>query len=97
MTMNIYLPFFHEINLGKNGKWQDEIELCGKIYTVGTSMLLKIFPGNVATEDVVYMLHGLGMKTGVDLDKVAEAGKFISDQLGRQTMSKVGRALQAKK
>ncbi len=43
------------------------------------------------------MLHGLGMNTGVDLDKVAEAGKFISDQLGRQTMSKVGRALQAKK
>jgi len=53
--------------------------------------------GNVATEDVVYMLHGLGINTGVDLDKVAEAGKFISDQLGRQTMSKVGRAMQAKK
>ena len=43
------------------------------------------------------MLHGLGLHTGVDLDKVAEAGHFISEQLGRPTMSKVGRALQAKK
>ena len=79
------------------GSGRMKLNFVGKIYTVGTSMLLKIFSGNVATEDVVYMLHGLGMKTGVDLDKVAEAGKFISDQLGRQTMSKVGRALQAKK
>eukprot|EP00088_Acartia_fossae_P003061 TRINITY_DN11272_c0_g1_i12.p1 TRINITY_DN11272_c0_g1~~TRINITY_DN11272_c0_g1_i12.p1 ORF type:complete len:328 (-),score=47.62 TRINITY_DN11272_c0_g1_i12:308-1291(-) len=53
--------------------------------------------GNVATEDVIYMLHGLGLHTGVDLGKVAEAGHFISEQLGRPTMSKVGRALQAKK
>jgi hypothetical protein len=53
--------------------------------------------GNVATEDVVYMLHGLGLNTGVNLERIADAGQFISDQLGRQTMSKVGRALQAKK
>lgn len=53
--------------------------------------------GNVATEDVVYMLHGLGLNTGINLERVADAGQFISDQLGRQTMSKVGRALQAKK
>ncbi|XP_059090625.1 hydroxymethylglutaryl-CoA lyase, mitochondrial-like isoform X2 [Tigriopus californicus] len=50
--------------------------------------------GNVATEDVVYMLHGMSIKTGVDLDRVIEAGKYISEQLGRPTMSKVARALQ---
>ena len=49
--------------------------------------------GNVATEDVLYMLNGLGIETGVDLDKVLEAGKFISDFLGRKPASKVARAL----
>ncbi|KAF0692971.1 Aste57867_16017 [Aphanomyces stellatus] len=49
--------------------------------------------GNVATEDVVYMLHGLGIKTGVDLDKVMEAGEFISSVLGRPTNSRVARAM----
>jgi len=53
--------------------------------------------GNVATEDVVYMLHGLNLNTGVCLDKVSEAGHFISSHLGRQTMSKVGLALNSKK
>ncbi|OQS05902.1 hydroxymethylglutaryl-CoA lyase, mitochondrial precursor [Thraustotheca clavata] len=49
--------------------------------------------GNVATEDVVYMLHGLGIKTGVDLNKVMEAGNFISTVLNRPTSSKAARAL----
>uniref|UniRef100_K3XAW7 hydroxymethylglutaryl-CoA lyase n=1 Tax=Globisporangium ultimum (strain ATCC 200006 / CBS 805.95 / DAOM BR144) TaxID=431595 RepID=K3XAW7_GLOUD len=49
--------------------------------------------GNVATEDVLYMLHGLGITTGVDLAKVIEAGDFISQLLGRPTSSKVARAL----
>ncbi|TMW64311.1 hypothetical protein Poli38472_012933 [Pythium oligandrum] len=49
--------------------------------------------GNVATEDVVYMLHGLGIETGVDLHKVVEVGDFISNVLGRQTNSKVARAI----
>merc|ERR1711931_400928 len=44
--------------------------------------------GNVATEDVVYMLHGLNLNTGVCLDKVSEAGQFISSHLGRANMSK---------
>ncbi|RHY30164.1 hypothetical protein DYB32_004558 [Aphanomyces invadans] len=44
--------------------------------------------GNVATEDVVYMLHGLGIKTGVDLDKLLSAGDFISSVLGRPTNSR---------
>lgn len=49
--------------------------------------------GNVATEDVLYMLHGLGISTGVDLTKVIEAGDFISRLLERPTSSKVARAL----
>ena len=48
--------------------------------------------GNVATEDVLYMLHGLGIETGVDLDAVIDAGRFISDALGRQSASKVALA-----
>ena len=52
--------------------------------------------GNVATEDVVYMLHGMGIETGIDLDKLAEAGAFISQALGRQPGSKAGMALRTK-
>ncbi|MBS0359622.1 MAG: hydroxymethylglutaryl-CoA lyase [Proteobacteria bacterium] len=47
--------------------------------------------GNVATEDVLYMLNGLNIKTGVDLKKLLDAGKFICDYLGRETQSKVGK------
>ncbi len=49
--------------------------------------------GNVATEDVVYMLEGLGIATGVDLGKLIEAGTYISKILGRPTASMVARAL----
>ncbi len=52
--------------------------------------------GNVASEDVLYMLNGLGIRTGVDLDKLAEAGRFISRALGREPASRVARALAAK-
>jgi isopropylmalate/homocitrate/citramalate synthase len=52
--------------------------------------------GNVATEDVVYLLDGLGIETGVDLDLVFEAGRFICAQLGREPSSKVARAMAAK-
>ena len=48
--------------------------------------------GNVASEDVLYMLNGLGIETGVDLDKLIAAGAFISDAIGRPTASKVARA-----
>lgn len=48
--------------------------------------------GNVATEDVLYMLDGLGIETGVDLAAVIEAGRFISTHLGRPSGSKVNRA-----
>ena len=53
--------------------------------------------GNVATEDVVYLLHGLGIDTGIDLDALVDAGAFISDALGRPTASRVARATLAKR
>lgn len=49
--------------------------------------------GNVATEDVVYMLHGLGVKTNVNLEKLMLAGDFISKHLGRPSGSKTAVAL----
>lgn len=49
--------------------------------------------GNVASEDVVYMLHGLGIGTGIDLDRLAETGRWLATLLGRETGSKVGKAL----
>jgi len=52
--------------------------------------------GNVATEDVVYLLDGLGIDTGVDLTKLRGAGRYISEQLQRPTMSRVARALDAR-
>ncbi|KAJ2600256.1 hypothetical protein H4R99_003398 [Coemansia sp. RSA 1722] len=52
--------------------------------------------GNVATEDVVYMLEGNGFKTGVDLEKLAHIGQWISSELGRPTGSRVARALLSK-
>ncbi len=53
--------------------------------------------GNVATEDVVYLLHGLGIATGIDLDALVDAGAYISERLGRPTGSRVARALLAKR
>ena len=52
--------------------------------------------GNVATEDVLYMLNGLGIETGVDMDKLIAAGTFISEVLGRPTNSRVAKALMAR-
>ena len=53
--------------------------------------------GNVATEDVLFLMNGLGVETGVDIDAVADAGQFISAFLGRQSMSRTGNALLAKR
>ncbi|MBV8271751.1 MAG: hydroxymethylglutaryl-CoA lyase [Cupriavidus sp.] len=52
--------------------------------------------GNVATEDVLYMLHGMGLHTGIELDDVVRAGDFISQAIGRPNNSRVGRALLTK-
>jgi hydroxymethylglutaryl-CoA lyase len=46
--------------------------------------------GNVASEDVVYMLHGMGISTDIDLDKLIETGRWLSGILGRSNGSKVG-------
>ena len=52
--------------------------------------------GNVATEDVVYMLNGLGLDCGIDLEALANAGQYITNELGVDNNSKCGRALLAK-
>ncbi|MNN98838.1 Hydroxymethylglutaryl-CoA lyase YngG [compost metagenome] len=51
--------------------------------------------GNIATEDVVYLLQGLGIATGIDLDRLIAAGQRISDVLGRGNGSRVARARNA--
>eukprot|EP00056_Hartaetosiga_gracilis_P005132 m.81623 g.81623 ORF g.81623 m.81623 type:complete len:387 (+) comp12064_c0_seq4:261-1421(+) len=53
--------------------------------------------GNVSTEDVVYMLHGLGVETGIDLDKLVDTATFISQQLGRPTASRAAAAIMARR
>ena len=53
--------------------------------------------GNVATEDVLYMLNGLEIETGIDMEKLLDAAEFICGHLGRPTMSRAGRALAAKR
>ncbi|MBS0289987.1 MAG: hydroxymethylglutaryl-CoA lyase [Proteobacteria bacterium] len=53
--------------------------------------------GNVASEDVIYMLHGLGLKTGVDIDKLISAGEYMCQYLNRPNCSKVAIATLAKK
>jgi len=52
--------------------------------------------GNVASEDVLYMLHGMGLETGIDLPALASAGRYISEVLGRPAASRVSRALAAR-
>ncbi len=53
--------------------------------------------GNVATEDVVYMMQGLGVETGLDLERIVDAGQFISGHLGRKAASRAGNAIAAKR
>ncbi|SDN98671.1 hydroxymethylglutaryl-CoA lyase [Polaromonas sp. JS666] len=71
------------------GVWQFDTSSAG----LGGCPFAKGATGNVATEDVVYMLHGMGIETGVDLDKLIDAGKFISDFLGRKPNSRAATAL----
>lgn len=75
------------------GVWQFDTAVAG----LGGCPYAKGATGNVATEDVVYMLHGMGIETGVDLDKLIDAGDFISQALGRPTQSRVAKALMAKR
>ena len=71
------------------GVWQFDASVAG----LGGCPYAKGATGNVATEDVVYMLHGMGIETGIDLDKLIDAGKFISDFLGRPPSSRSATAL----
>jgi hydroxymethylglutaryl-CoA lyase len=71
------------------GVWQYDTSIAG----LGGCPYAKGATGNVATEDVVYMLHGMGIETGIDLDKLIDAGKFISDHLERKPQSRAATAL----
>jgi len=71
------------------GIWQYDTSSAG----LGGCPYAKGATGNVATEDVVYMLHGMGIETGIDLDKLIDAGKFISDFLERKPNSRASTAL----
>jgi len=71
------------------GVWNFQSSVAG----LGGCPYAKGATGNVATEDVVYMLHGMGIETGIDLDALIEAGVFISKFLGRPTNSLVSRAV----
>jgi len=53
--------------------------------------------GNVATEEVVYMLHGMGIETGIDLDQLIDAGVYINEALGREPNSRVSKAIRTKR
>ncbi len=53
--------------------------------------------GNVATEDVVYLMHGLGIETGIDLDALVDTGQWISRELGRASASRAGNAIAARR
>ena len=71
------------------GVWNFQSSVAG----LGGCPYAKGATGNVATEDVVYMLHGMGINTGIDLDKLVDAGAFISDFLGRKSNSNVAKAI----
>ena len=71
------------------GIWQFDTSVAG----LGGCPYAKGATGNVATEDVVYMLHGMDIETGIDLDLLIDAGKFISDALGRKPNSRAATAL----
>lgn len=71
------------------GVWNFQSSVAG----LGGCPYAKGATGNVATEDLVYMMHGMGIETGIDLDQLIDAGVFISEALGRQTNSRVSRAV----
>ena len=75
------------------GIWQFDASVAG----LGGCPYAKGATGNVASEDVVYMLNGMGIETGIDLDKLIDAGKFISDFLGRKPNSRAATALLVKR
>ena len=75
------------------GVWQFDTSVAG----LGGCPYAKGATGNVASEDVVYMLQGMGIDTGIDLELLIDAGQFISDFLQRPSHSRVARALLARR
>jgi len=71
------------------GVWQFDTAIAG----LGGCPYAKGATGNVATEDVVYLLHGMGIGTGIDLDRLVDAGRYISAVLQREPQSRAGKAL----
>lgn len=71
------------------GVWQFDTSVAG----LGGCPYAKGATGNVATEDVVYLLHGMGIDTGIDLNQLVDAGLYISDFLGRKPNSRAATAL----
>jgi hydroxymethylglutaryl-CoA lyase len=71
------------------GVWQYDTSSAG----LGGCPYAKGATGNVATEDVVYMLHGMGIATGIDLDKLVDAGEYISSYLKRKPNSRAATAI----
>ncbi|MFY7873572.1 MAG: hydroxymethylglutaryl-CoA lyase [Limnohabitans sp.] len=71
------------------GVWNFQSSVAG----LGGCPYAKGATGNVATEDLVYLLHGMGIDTGIDLDELVDAGAFISDQLDRKPNSRVATAI----
>jgi hydroxymethylglutaryl-CoA lyase len=75
------------------GVWHFDTSVAG----LGGCPYAKGATGNVATEDVVYMLHGMGIETGIDLEALADAGAYISQFLNRPSLSRAATALLAKR
>ncbi len=71
------------------GVWNFQSSVAG----LGGCPYAKGATGNVSTEDLVFMLHGMGIETGIDLDKLIDAGVYISDFLGRKPHSRVAMAV----
>lgn len=75
------------------GVWNHQSSVAG----LGGCPYAKGATGNVATEDVVYMLHGMGIDTGIDLDALIDTGVFISQALGREPNSRASKAISTKR
>jgi hydroxymethylglutaryl-CoA lyase len=75
------------------GVWQYDSSVAG----LGGCPYAKGATGNVATEDLVYLLHGLGAVTGIDLERLVDVAVWISARLGREPASRVARALLARR
>ena len=71
------------------GVWNFQSSVAG----LGGCPYAKGATGNVSTEDLVFLLHGMGIETGIDLDQLIDAGVYISDFLGRKPNSRVAMAV----